>query len=101
MVELLRDVSIRLTPLTERDASEMARSLKSYPLLTGFRGSKPLDVHALEEGLLRVSAMVENLPEIAEMDCNPFVVLEHGAVIIDARVRVATIEAPPLIGVRQ
>lgn len=101
MVELLRDVSVRLTPLTERDASEMIRSLKSYPLLTGFRGSKLCDLHALEEGLLRVSAMVEDLPEIAEMDCNPFVVLDRGAAILDARVRVEAVEPPPPIGVRQ
>jgi len=50
------------------------------------------DVGALEDGLLRVSAMVEDLPQIAELDCNPFVVREHGAVILDARVRVV---APP------
>ena len=99
-VELLRDVSVRLTPLSTEDAAEMIRSLKTYPLLDGFRGSPICDVAALEEGLLRVSAMVEDIPQIAELDCNPFVVQEHGAVILDARVRVTAVEPRPLLGVR-
>ena len=100
-VELMRDVSVRLTPLTQHDASEMIRSLKSYPLLTGFRGSTVCDTAALEDGLLRVSAMVEDLPQIAELDCNPFVVRKQGAVILDARVRVVAPEPPPLLGARR
>ena len=100
-VELMRDVSVRLTPLTCDDASEMIRSLNSYPLLTGFRGSPVCDTAALEDGLLRVSAMVEDLPQIAELDCNPFVVREKGAVILDARVRVSAPEPPPLLGARR
>jgi len=99
-VELLRDVSIRLTPLSKEDASEMIRSLKTYPLLNRFRGGPAYDVGELEDGLLRVSAMVEDLPQIAELDCNPFVVLESGAVILDARVRVEAVEPRPLLGVR-
>lgn len=91
-VEVIRDVSIRLSPLSREDGREMIQSLKTYPLLTGFRGSAKCDIEALEDGLLRVSAMVEDLPQIAELDCNPFVVREHGAVILDARVRVV---APP------
>jgi acyl-CoA synthetase (NDP forming) len=78
----------------------MIHSLKTYPLLDGFRGSPICDVAALEEGLLRVSAMVEDIPQIAELDCNPFVVQEHGAVILDARVRVTAVEPRPLLGVR-
>jgi acyl-CoA synthetase (NDP forming) len=100
-VELLRDVSVRLTPLSNEDASEMIRELKTYPLLSGFRGSVPVDVTALEEGLLRVSAMVEDLPQIAELDCNPFVVHETGAEILDARIRVTAVEPRPLVGVRR
>ena len=100
-VELLRDVSVRLTPLSNEDASEMIRELKTYPLLTGFRGSVPSDVAALEEGLLRVSAMVEDIPQIAELDCNPFVVHETGATILDARIRVTAVEPRPLVGVRR
>lgn len=100
-VELLRDVSVRLTPLSREDASEMIRGLKTYPLLTGFRGSPKCDVAALEEGLLRVSALVEDIPQIAELDCNPFVVHERGAVILDARVRVAGVGHRPLLGARR
>ena len=100
-VELLRDVSLRLTPLSKQDAREMIRSLKTYPLLTGFRNSPKCDVAALEEGLLRVSALVEDIPQIAELDCNPFVIHERGAVILDARVRVAGVGPKPLLGARR
>lgn len=100
-VELLKDVSIRLTPLANEDASEMIRELKTYPLLTGFRGSVPCDVAALEDGLLRVSAMVEDLPQIAELDCNPFMVHETGATILDARIRVSAAKPQALVGVRR
>ena len=100
-VELLKDVSVRLTPLSNEDASEMIRELKTYPLLKGFRGSVPCDVAALEDGLLRVSAMVEDVPQIAELDCNPFVVHESGATILDARIRVTAVEPRPLVGVRK
>jgi acyl-CoA synthetase (NDP forming) len=98
---VLKDVSVRLTPLSNEDAAEMIRELKTYPLLKGFRGSVPCDVAALENGLLRVSAMVEDLPQIAELDCNPFVVHAAGATILDARIRVTSVEAPALFGVRR
>jgi acyl-CoA synthetase (NDP forming) len=100
-VELLRDVSVRLTPLSHEDASEMIHNLKTFPLLNGFRGGAVYDVAALEEGLLRVSAMVEDLPQIAELDLNPFVVHEHGATILDGRIRLATVEPRTLLGVRR
>lgn len=89
LVELLKDVAVRLTPLTHDDVSTMLQGLKSYPLLTGYRGSPALDVPVLEEILLRISALVEELPQVAELDCNPIVVHQHGATIVDARVRVA------------
>jgi acetyl coenzyme A synthetase (ADP forming)-like protein len=92
--ELLRDVSVRIAPITDRDASEMVRSLKTFPLLDGYRGAPKADVAALEEVILRVSTMVDAHPSIAEMDCNPVMVLTHGAVIVDARVRVQE-PAPP------
>jgi acyl-CoA synthetase (NDP forming) len=99
-VELLRDVSVRLTPLSREDAIEMIQSLKTYPLLDGFRGTPVCDVRALQDGLLRVSAMVEDIPQIAELDCNPFVVNQQGAVILDARVRIAAAKPARLFGVR-
>jgi len=96
-VELLKDVSVRITPLTDLDAVEMLRTLATFPLLDGYRGAPKADVTAIEEVLLRVSEMVEALPEIAEMDCNPVMALPEGAVIVDARVRVErSAPAPPL-----
>jgi acyl-CoA synthetase (NDP forming) len=87
-VEVLKDVKVRITPLTDRDAHEMVTSLRTFPLLDGFRGAPKCDVAGLEELLLRVAAMVEQHPEIAEMDCNPVIVRPEGAVIVDARIRI-------------
>ena len=99
-VELIKDVSVRLTPLTREDAAEMVRELKSYPLLTGFRGLPPVDVAAFEEVLLRLSALAEDLPDVAEADLNPVLVREHGAMILDARIRVEPAQPPPPLGAR-
>jgi acetyl coenzyme A synthetase (ADP forming)-like protein len=87
--ELLRDVAVRITPLTDRDAAEMVRSLATFPMLDGYGGAPRADVAALEQVLLRVSAMVEAHPELAEIDCNPLLVRERGAVVVDARVRIS------------
>ena len=92
--EVMKDVAVRITPLTDRDAHSMVTSLRAFPLLEGFRGAPRADVDALKDVLLRVSAMVEAHPEVAEMDCNPVVVSPEGAVIVDARVRVEAV-APP------
>jgi acyl-CoA synthetase (NDP forming) len=91
-VELVRDVAVRVSPITDVDASHMVRSLRTFPLLEGFRGAPKADVAALEETILRVGALVDNHPAIVEMDCNPVMVLPEGAVIVDARVKVQ--EAP-------
>ncbi len=99
-VELLKDVAVRLTPLTREDAAEMVRELRSYPLLTGFRGSPPVDVAAFEETLLRLSTLAEDLPDVAEVDLNPVLVREQGAVILDARIRVELAQPPPPLGAR-
>jgi acyl-CoA synthetase (NDP forming) len=100
LVELLRDVAVRLAPLAESDAAEMLRELKTYPLLSGYRGGPAHDVRALADAILRVGALVEDLPQIAELDLNPIVVHPGGATIVDARVRVAPTEPEPLIGAR-
>lgn len=92
--ELIKDVSVRITPLTDVDAREMVTSLKTFPLLNGYRGGPRCDVAAIEDVLLRVSAMVERHAEIVELDCNPLIAGPGGAVIVDARVRVDT-AAPP------
>jgi len=101
LVEVLGDVSARLTPLTAPDAEEMIRNLKIYPLLEGFRGRPACDVRALQDILLRISAMADDLPQIAELDCNPILVHEKGATIVDVRVRVAPAIPATLLGTKR
>jgi acetate---CoA ligase (ADP-forming) len=93
MVELLKDAAVRLAPLTEKDADEMVRSLKTFPLLTGYRGGPTYNVEALKQVILRVSAMVEDLPEIVELDLNPVIMQGDKATIVDFRVKIAQAEA--------
>ncbi len=90
-VEVLKDVAFRVAPFTARTADDMVTSIRSYQLLAGARGEKPVDMDALQEALLRLSQLVTDFPEIAEMDINPLKVQpEHGgAVAIDARIRLA------------
>lgn len=85
-VEVLRDVSFRLIPITERDAREMVREIRGYPILTGVRGQPPRDIDAVVDTLLKVSHMVEENPSIKELDLNPIFLYEKGLTIIDARV---------------
>jgi acyl-CoA synthetase (NDP forming) len=94
-VELLKDVAVRITPLTDVDAAEMVRSLQTFPVLEGYRGAPRADVAALEDLLLRVSALVEAHPEIAELDLNPVRALADGVMVVDARARVEEV-SPPL-----
>ncbi|MSQ26806.1 MAG: hypothetical protein EXR51_01540 [Dehalococcoidia bacterium] len=92
LIELLKDITVGLSPLTAADAQEMVQTLKTAPLLAGYRGSPSRDAAALQDILLRVSAMAEDLPQIVEMDLNPIMVRQQGAIVIDARIRV---EVPP------
>ncbi len=91
-VEIHKDVAFRLHPLTAEDAAAMVDALRSRPLFDGYRGAPPADRPAFEEALLRVSRMVGDRPEIAELDLNPVVVrgLGAGVVALDARIRLAT-----------
>jgi len=86
LVEILKDVSFRIVPLVRRDAAEMIKEIKGYPLLEGYRGQEPVDVSNLEELLLKVSDFVEKTPEIRELDLNPVFAYKDGAVAVDARV---------------
>jgi acyl-CoA synthetase (NDP forming) len=89
-VEILKDVCFRITPLTDRDAAEMVRGIKGYQLLEGYRGHPPADLEAVQDVLLRVSRLVEEVPEIAELDLNPVFALTpgQGCRIVDARIRI-------------
>jgi acyl-CoA synthetase (NDP forming) len=89
-VEVLADVCFRITPVTDRDAAEMVRSIRGYRLLQGYRGHPRCDISALEQLILRLSGLVEAVPEIAELDLNPVMALAegHGYAIVDARIAV-------------
>ncbi|MBI5156637.1 MAG: GNAT family N-acetyltransferase [Acidimicrobiia bacterium] len=89
-VELIGDVAFRILPLTDVDATHMIREVKASKLLDGYRGGDAGDIPALRETLLRVSAMIDELPEIAEMDLNPVKVLPpgQGLRVVDLRMRV-------------
>ncbi len=91
--ELLKDVAVRLTPVTDFDATEMLSELRTFQLLRGYRGSEPCDIEAVERILLRVSAMVEAHREIIELDCNPVIARPDGATVVDARIRIAAMPA--------
>ncbi len=89
-VEVLGDVAVRLAPLTDLEARSMIRSLSTFPLLAGYRGAPRADCAAREDLLIRLGALADAHPEIAELDCNPVVVHPQGAVVVDARIRVET-----------
>lgn len=86
LVEILKDVSFRIVPLTGRDAKEMIREIKGYPILEGYRDQEPANVPLLEETLLKVSDFADKNPEIKEFDLNPIMAYRDGAVAVDARV---------------
>jgi acyl-CoA synthetase (NDP forming) len=94
-VEILGDVRFRITPLTELDAADLIRSIKGYRLLQGYRGHSPADVDAIQDLLLRLSRLVEDVPEIMELDLNPIFALApgEGYSIVDARIRIARKES--------
>lgn len=87
--ELLGDTAHRLVPATDRDAAELIRTVRTAPLLFGWRGSAPVDTAALEELLLRVSRLVDDHPEVVGVSLEPVVVAQHGLSALDASVRLA------------
>jgi acyl-CoA synthetase (NDP forming) len=89
-VEILKDVCFRVTPITDRDAAEMVRAIKGYRLLEGYRGHPAADIPAIENLLLRIARLVEEIPQIAELDLNPVIALPpgRGCQIVDARIRI-------------
>ncbi|HET7417084.1 MAG TPA: GNAT family N-acetyltransferase [Solirubrobacterales bacterium] len=88
-VELLGDVSIRVCPLSRADAAEMIRSLATFPLLTGFRGTTPTDLTSLEDLVLRIGALADHHAAIVELDLNPVLATPTAAIAADARIRIA------------
>jgi acyl-CoA synthetase (NDP forming) len=91
LVEVVHDVAFRLTPVSDSDATEMLAKLRANVLLDGYRGAPPGDREALIALLLRVSALVESVPELQEFDLNPVKILPpgEGVIALDARMRLA------------
>jgi len=85
-VEVLKDVSFRIIPLNKRDAKEMIEDIKGYPALQGYRGKEPADIPALMEMILKISKVMEENPEIKELELNPIMAYKKGALAVDARI---------------
>ena len=86
LVEILKDVTFRIVPLSKRDAHEMMHDIQGFPVLAGYRGAAPADLEALQNILLTLSAFVESTPEVKEIDLNPIYAYAQGALAVDARV---------------
>jgi acetyl coenzyme A synthetase (ADP forming)-like protein len=99
--ELLGDRAFRILPLTDLDAADLVRSLRASPLLFGYRGAPPVAVATLEEILQRVARLAERVAEIGELDLNPVIVSDAGAVAVDCRVRVAPLSPGPPTDLRR
>ena len=84
-VEILKDVSFRVAPVTKEEALEMIKEIKAYPILAGARGEKPVDIDALADMIVKIGDMATELPEIKELDINPIFAYEDSAVAVDAR----------------
>ncbi|QHA09939.1 GNAT family N-acetyltransferase [Streptomyces broussonetiae] len=98
--QLLGDMAHRLVPVTEREATSLVRSIRTAPLLFGWRGSTPVDTPALEELLLRVSRLVDDHPEVVAVTLEPVVVAQHGVSVLGATVRLAPPPARDDLGPR-
>ena len=85
-VEILKDVSFRLVPIKKMDAEEMIKEIKAYKILEGVRGQPPADQETVVKILMATSKMLEECPEVKELDMNPVIVYEKGARIVDARI---------------
>jgi acyl-CoA synthetase (NDP forming) len=85
-VEVIKDVSFRIVPLTNEDAGDMIRQIKAHRLLEGYREQPAVDIKYLEKLLLKLSELIEENPEIKEMDINPLIAYSNGAVAVDARI---------------
>ncbi|MET7288740.1 GNAT family N-acetyltransferase [Streptomyces sp. NPDC005573] len=98
--QLLGDMGHRLVPVTDREATSLVRSIRTAPLLFGWRGSTPVDTPALEELLLRVSRLVDDNPEVVAVTLEPVVVAQHGVSVLSATVRLAPPPARDDLGPR-
>lgn len=89
-IEVMKDVTFRMAPLTDIDADEMIRGVKAYQLLQGARGTTPAQIDQLRECLLRISQLVQDFPAITELDINPLIISEKNGegIAVDGRIKV-------------
>ncbi len=90
-VEVLKDVAFRIIPIEKSDALEMINEIKGKKLLEGYRGQEPANIPYLQQMLLNLSDLVNTTPEIQEIDMNPVFVYKDGAVVVDARIILASV----------
>ncbi len=93
LVEVLKDISLRVIPVTREDAAEMIKEIKGYSLLKGYRGQAPADTSSLERIIVKISELTEKYPQMKELDLNPVFVYNNGAVVADARIMLEPIGA--------
>ncbi|MEM3403308.1 MAG: acetate--CoA ligase family protein [Nitrososphaeria archaeon] len=86
LIEIMKDVVFRIAPVDKKEALEMIKKVKGFPLLSGFRGSKPLDLESLADLISNVSKIAVENPLIDQMDLNPVIVYERGLAVVDARI---------------
>jgi acyl-CoA synthetase (NDP forming) len=86
LVEVLKDVSFRVVPLTARDAGQMIHEIKGFPVLEGYRGQDPASLVEIEKAIVNLSDFIEKHPEIRELDLNPIFAYKDGLAAVDARI---------------
>jgi acyl-CoA synthetase (NDP forming) len=93
-VEVIKDITFRVMPVTDVDAWEMVKGIRSYPLLEGVRGDERVDIEFIVESIQRLAQMVNDMPAIVELDMNPVVVTPDRADcrVVDARIRIGSLE---------
>src|SRR3989338_9727811 len=84
-VELLKDVSFRLAPVTKKECLEMIKEIKAYPLLTGYRGSEPCDIDAIANVIIKIGNIMSEMGDVKEMEINPLIVYPKSVIAVDAR----------------
>ena len=85
-VEVMKDVSFRIAPVSKKEIGKMIREIDSYPILAGIRGEKKKDINAIIDTIYRIGILVNKFEEINELDINPLMVYEKGAKVVDARI---------------
>ncbi len=86
LVELYKDVSFRIAPVTEEEALEMIREIKAYPVLSGYRGSKSIDINQIVKTIINISKLISNISIMQEVELNPLLVYENNVMAVDAKV---------------